>query len=695
VGKSRRPRHAAVLLAAALTAVAMGAAACSKAGANQGHPTVKITPPVTPATTAPPVAPHGGVNLNVLVVTDGSSAVEAVKQQLTAEGLPSTVIDLRQSGRQAINRGFLARTLPDGTMGGNFDGIVLPGTTFSGLSGREMAALAWYERKFGVRQVDAYSPPMANLGMSSPPVYSGPLSGTGAVTGAGIKAGFGYLKQGFPFAGGPAGIAPFGYLADPMPGSGATPLVTMSIPRSSGHGTLVWQYDNGGRQVLGVGFGYDYGQAQFHYLAHGIVDWVTNGVNLGNWRNYLDVAYDDMFLGDGQWSPKGHCTPGNSVCPKGTPMTPIIRMKPDDVTYAVQWEKQHDFKIEFLYNGGASQRFAVNGVDKLLVATRPVANWFYWVNHTWTHAYFGCTQNFKVVPWQCVKSSNGQIQWAASVDLVYSQVNKNFEWAKKEGIPAQPGLLASGEYSGLLILPQQPVDNPNMLQAMADDHVKWIVLDASREPNMRDVGPALGIPRHPIDVGEDVATVALEVNEFNWYNDSKADGGSGFCETSTTTRCLKPLTDSGWLSYIVPGQVQIVYNAVLNNDPRPFFMHQSNLTGDRLGYPVMDGILSAYRAVFNSSAPIVNDPSIKDGEVLRDQQLWADAVKAGKITAWVQGNTVTVSGPKGTPVPLTAPTGTKLGAAAFGEPYSHEVSAFTVLGSQPLKFTLPSAPYRA
>ena len=138
-----------------------------------------------------------------------------------------------------------------------------------------------------------------------------------------------------------------------------------------------------------------------------------------------------------------------------------------------------------------------------------------------------------------------------------------------------------------------------------------------------------------------------------------------------------------------------MYSALLNNDPRPFFMHQSNLTADRLGYPVMDGVLAAYRAVFNASAPIVNDPTLKLGEVMRNQQLWADAVKTGKITAWVQGNTVTISGPKGTPVPLTAPIGTKLGTAAYGEPYSHEVSGFTVLGSQPLKFTLPSAPYRA
>jgi hypothetical protein len=695
VGISRRPRRSAALLAAALTAVALAAAACSQASANspKGIPNVKITPPPTPTGTAPPVGQHGGVNLNVLVVSDGTSAVDAIKQELSVEGLPSTVIDLRQAGRTTITRGYLARHLPNGALAGNFDGIVLPGTTFSGLSARESGALAWYESRFGVRQVDAYSPPMANLGMSSPPAYSGPLSGTAGVTRAGASAGFGYLKNSFPFSGGAAGIAPFGYLAHPEPGGGATPLVTMSVPHS-GSGALVWQYNHAGRQELGVGFGYNYGQAQFHYLAHGIVDWVTSGVNLGNWHNYLDIAYDDMFLGDASWSPKYHCTPGASICPKGTPMTPTIRMKPADVDYAVQWEKQHHFKIEFLYNGGASKRFAVNGVDKLLVATRPVAKDFYWVNHTWTHAYFGCTQNFKVVPWQCVRS-NGQIQWAASVSLVYSQINKNFEWAKQEGIPAQPGLLASGEYSGLLILPQQPVDNPNMLQGMADDHIKWIVMDASREPTMRNVGPALGIPRHPIDVGYDVDTVANEVNEFNWYNDSKADGGSGFCETSKTTMCRQPLDNSGWLSTIVPGQVQIVYRAVLQNDARPFFMHQSNLTGDRLGYPVMDGVLGAYRAVFNASAPIVNDATIQDGVVLRNQQLWADAVKAGKITAWVQGHTVTISGPKGTPVPVTAPHGTKQGTAAFGSAYGGDQTAFVTLGSQPLKLTLPAAPYHA
>ena len=207
-------------------------------------------------------------------------------------------------------------------------------------------------------------------------------------------------------------------------------------------------------------------------------------------------------------------------------MTAMIRMTPADVTYAVQWQRQHHFTMEFLYNGGASARFLVHGTDPLLAAVRPVAKDFYWVNHTYTHAYFGCKQDISVVPWKCVKSG-GSIVWAAGTSLINSQILENFTWARRNGIPAEPGVLASGEYSGLRLLPQQPVDSPHLGNAIGPDKIKWVAMDASREPAMRNVGAALGVPRRPIDVGYDVDTVAAEVSEFNWYNTSKADGGSG------------------------------------------------------------------------------------------------------------------------------------------------------------------------
>jgi hypothetical protein len=533
-------------------------------------------------------------------------------------------------------------------------------------------------------------------------VYSGPLSGAVTVTAAGAAAGFGYLRGSFPFSGGVAGAAPFGYLARPQPGSGVTgvtPLLDAAIPRSAGAGTLVWQFTRQGAQQLGISFGSSQYLAQFRYLAHGIVSWLTRGVNLGFWRNYLTVDYDDVFNADAQWSPRGHCTPGDDACPRGTPVTPAIRMKPPDVTFAVRWQRQHHFEIEFLFNGGVSDQFQIHGTDPLLAAFRPVAGEFYWVNHTFTHANLGCQQDFRVVPWKCVRSG-GQIIWA-SRSLIDSQIQDNLTWARAHGIPAEPTVLATGEYSGLKILPQQPVDNPNLTAATGPNHVKWIAMDASREPYMRPVGAALGVPRHPIDVGYDVDTVAEEINEYNWFHASKRNGGSGICQGSTTTACIKPLNPTtGWTSYILPGQVQIVFLATLDNDPRPFFMHQSNLTGDRLGYPVMDGVLSAYRAVYGPEAPLVNMSMAGDGAALRDQQLWAAALRAGTVTAWVSGRTVTISGPPGTVVPVTMPPGGTLGAAgaagaAFGKPYGGERSAYVTLGRTALTLTLPAAPFRA
>jgi hypothetical protein len=694
VGMSNRRRSTGAVVAATVVVLALLAAACDQQAPAGPSGARHSSAPASRV--AQPAGPHGGVDLKVLVITDGTPAVQAIRHQLAIEGVPVAVVGLRDHSRRHISRAFLSRTLPSGVRGGNFDAIVLPGPAPRGLSSAEETALARYERTFGVRQVNAYSPPAAANGMSAP-VYSGPLRGRAQVTGAGARAGFGYLKRSFPFSGGAAGQAPFGYLARPLPGARVTPLVNAAIPGTSGSATLVWQFTSGGRQQLGVGFGYSAFLPQGRYLAHGIVDWVTRGVHLGYWRNYLTVDYDDVINGGAQWSSKAHCTPGGGVCPKGTPMTPLIRMKPADVTYAVRWQRQHDFHMEFLYNGGSSARFEVHGTDPLLAAFKPVAKDFYWINHTYTHAFLGCEQDFKVVPWRCVRSG-GRIAWVPA-SLINSQILDNFAWAKRNGIPAERDVVATGEYSGLRIRPQQPVDSPNLLKVLGPDGIKWIALDASRDPDMRRVGAALGIPRHPIDVGYDVDQVSEEINQYNWFNTSKKDGGSGLCEASKVTRCLKPVDPkAGWADDILPNVVQIVFSDVLNGDPRPFFMHQANLTGDRLGYPVMNGILSAYRAVFSDSAPLLNLPMGGDGVALRNQELWNRARRAGKVTAWVEGGTVTVSAPPGTLVPVTVPAGTTVGSAtgpAFGAPYGAAVSGYVRLDAPPLRLDLGAPPYKS
>ncbi len=641
------------------------------------------------------------VDLNVLIVTDGTPWVQAIQQQLTSEGVPTTVVNLADSSRPTITSSFLSGTLAGGTPVGNFQGVVLPSDAPSGLSAAELSALASYETAFSVRQVDAYLYPTGNVGMNAP-AYGGSLDGTQVTVTAAAKAdSFGYLKGTFSFEGTSGGATSYGYLAQPLPGTATSsfaPYLTATIPGTTTTGTLAGVYDNAGRQQMEISFGYNYYQLQYRYIANAVADWVTRGVHLGYWRNYLTVDYDDVFNADAEWSQTGDCTPGDSVCPPGTPDTTPIRMTAADVTYAVNWQKQHNFELEYLFNGGASARFQVNGTDPLLAAFQPVASQFWWINHTYTHAWLGCIQDLTVSPWQCVTDSGGNTEYV-DLDTIQGEIENNVQWAAQNGIPMSTTEFAPGEYSGLRILPQQPDDNPNLVNAIDQDGIQWVAMDASREPAMRPIGTALGLPRHPIDVFYNVASKADETSEYNWIYDSTADGGSGVCQTSGVSTCIGPLSlKTGWASYILPTQIRTMLGAVLENDPRPFYMHQSNLTGDRLGYPLMNGVLSDYRSVYAGNTPIINQRMSADGAALDAQDIWAQSLSAGTVSGYVQGNTVTINGPSGTSVPVTVPNGTKIGSAkgaAFGTAYAGERSDYTTLGSGPLTLVLKATPYPA
>ena len=125
------------------------------------------------------------------------------------------------------------------------------------------------------------------------------------VTGAGARAGFGYLNGSFPFSGGAAGPAPFGYLAEPVTAAGATavtPLLDAAVPHSAA--AARWSGSSPARAPSSSASASATSQftAQFRYLGHGIVSWLTHGVQLGYWRNYLTIDYDDVINADAQWS---------------------------------------------------------------------------------------------------------------------------------------------------------------------------------------------------------------------------------------------------------------------------------------------------------------------------------------------------------------------------------------------------------
>ena len=284
-----------------------------------------------------------------------------------------------------------------------------------------------------------------------------------------------------------------------------------------------------------------------------------------------------------------------------------------------------------------------------------------------------------------MKNPDGTIKYVTRA-TIRDQISKNVNWASTKRITIDSGELVTGEHSGFFVLPQQPADNPNLAGAFQDTGIRWAGSDNSRDPQPRKVGPAMTVPRYPINIFFNAATKAEEVDEYNWIYTSKAQGGSGVCEDNPqTSTCLsQPLSVSQFDSYIVPLQAQIVLSHILNNDPRPHYVHQSNLTEDRIIYPVLDSIMGQYKAIYADNAPIVCQRLGADSTQLSRQSAWQTLIDRNKVSGYVQDGKVVVSVPAGTAVPITAPEGTKIGATGiggvYGVAYAGERSAYTQAG---------------
>ncbi|MFF5313703.1 hypothetical protein [Streptomyces massasporeus] len=638
------------------------------------------------------------IDLRVLVVSDGGPSTDAIAAELAAAGTPYTRIDLTQSGRTVIDADFLADTV-DGRPRAKFQAVVLPNDNPFPAGSSEMAALAAYEKTYDVPQVDAYTYARPEAGLQYPIYggYSGSIDGKRAeVTAAGKSGPFGYLDGAVPFEDNDPAIGEsYAYLSKPVAGADFTPYVEAAIPGQSAKGTLVGEYRHDGRRELVVTFVYNQYQQQFRLLARGIVEWMTGGVHLGASRNYFAVHVDDVFAADDRWNSRLNCTPGDVDCTDPTATPDPIRMTPSDVDHAVDWQNSKKFTLDFAYNGAGSvdHREDNNGADPLadrLIARRGE---FRWINHTYSHPFLGCVQDTTVVPWKCATNADGSTRWMSRNDIS-DEIAINRVWGVNAGLPLVNSELVTGEHSGMKVLPQQPEDNPNLALALGDNDIAWLGSDNSREPGQRRVGPSTTVPRYPMNVFYNAGRAAEQVDEYNWIYTSRAQGGSGICEDNpATTTCLPaPLdTATGYADHIVPLEKQIALGHVLANDPKPHFIHQSNLAEDRIAYPVLDGVLDGYKALFAEDTPVVNLRMRDIGAELERRAKWQAALRAGEITAYRIGGTVTVDAPDGLAVTATLPTGTTLAGTAFGEAYAGSVSGWTPSTGAPLALTLPAS----
>lgn len=624
------------------------------------------------------------IDLKVLVVDNGDSPVQAITAQLRNTGIPYTVVDLNAGDRPVITAAFLADTV-NGTPRARYQGVVLPNEAPFGAGSAEQTALETYERTYGIPQVDAYTWAHPEVGLDYS-AYSGTLDGrTADVTTAGKAGWFGYLDGAVAFEDNSAATQEsYGFVAPPR--TGFTSYVDVPVPGGTGRGSLIGEYAHDGRRELVVTFAYNQYQQQFRVLARGIVEWLTQGVHLGQIRNSFEVHVDDVFAPDSRWDTAHHCTPGDFTCPGGDGEGTVpIRMTAADAQYAAQWQQEHGFKLDMVYNAGSGEEWKTEngGTDALAAQLLADKAKYRWINHTYTHKFLGCVQDTTAVPWSCAKNADGTTRYLSRAEIS-AEIGDNYNWGVGKGLPLNRAELVTGEHSGLRTLPQQPDDNPNLAGALAAGGVKWTASDNSREPDQRAVGSGtLTVPRYPMNVYYNTGTDAEMADEYNWIYTSAADGGSGLCENNPTSTCLPaPLdTATGYRSYIVPQEARTALGHAISGDPRPHYAHQSNLAEDRTLYPVLNKVLADYQALFADNTPLENLAQAAIGTELQRRAAWQAALASGRVTAYRVGTTVTITAPSGTQIPVTAPEGTKkqllLGTATFGTAYAGRRSAWT------------------
>jgi hypothetical protein len=616
------------------------------------------------------------VDLRVLVLSAGDIGTDMLKSGLREVGVPFTEVDLDRVDRRLITDSFLSDE-SSSVSRARFQAVVAASAAPPQLSAAEAEAIARFQREFGVRRVDAYVYPSPAVQLKTPE-YSGTLDGmTARLTAEALAGPFRYLAGPVSFDDVDAAVPEtYGYLAQPLaaaesPERWLSPLLEAPIPGSDTYGVLIGVLHDAGREELVITCAMNAVQLHEQVLFPGILRWLTYGVHLGTERNYLTVHVDDALSADARWIPESNCTHGND-CPIGLNASDIS-LTIDDVAFLSNWQQAERFELALVFNGGAYDSTIDDaGADPAgdaLLAIRGAR----WINHTYTHEYLGCMRDQTQPGFPCQRDAAGNVAWVA-LQVASDEIAKNQEFARAHGLVVDPSELVTGEHSGLRRAPEEPSDNPNLLEALRGRDIAWIASDASREPEQRLVAGARTVPRYPMNLFFNVGRREELIDEFNWIHSSAADGGSGVCSNDARATCLAPLDPSrGFDEWIVPREARTMLLHALSNDPRPHYAHQSNVAEDRLLYPVLERVLADYRRWFAADVQLLQLTLAESGAELRNRATWI--ANQDRVNAYFEAGVLnlTLSSGETMPVPLTLPAGSRTnGDAAVLAEYAGE-----------------------
>ncbi len=589
-----------------------------------------VIQPIFTASKSPNVQPcqKPTLDLKILVLASDGNEVDlpAIEQSLNFLGTPYTVYVSAQSPG-----GLTESMLDDGGCTAYYNGVILTngqltyynGSAWvSGLSQTEWNTLLTFEAKFGVRSISWYTFPNNQFGFqnTATAILTNTTPYAGTYTSAG-QAIFPYLNTSQPFEIQNA----YTYLDQPLTDGSTTPLIT----DASGNALAAIHTYSDGRQLLSLTFDSNPSLIHSIILSYGLVNWVTQGLFIGQQGAYLQSQVDDVFIDDNTWAPGTAC---------GTPVdsTPTVyRITGSDFKNVVDWQKSlHDnslfknVRLDLVFNGYGAAPGAYSDTTLVDQATKHQEQ-FIWTNHTYDHA------NMDNVDASFVDSEISQnVATAQTLNLT------NFTTTA----------MVTPDISGLR-------DATFLNQAYADN-IRYLVSDSSIAgennpyPNegIQDWvdSQILLIPRHPTNLFFNVSTPDEWVAEYNCLY-------SSFWGTNLDYQQILDIESQTLLVDMITGNI----------DPEMY--HQPNLraydgTHSLLG-DLLNLTLTKYAALYNVPVKSLRLDDI--GLSMTDKTL----LRESGVTASVTGKTLTITVQNAATIPVT-------GSVKSGSGYSTSKSSW-------------------
>ena len=554
------------------------------------------------------------MRLLLLGLTGTEPAFQAWESWLTSAGVPFDAVRLNDLTvpLRVVDDGGRAR----------FQGLILaePGAMEMALEPAQRADLERAERHLGLRRLTAYAVPGLEHGLC-PAHWTGLMDDLEPVLTPRGREVFPYLRDRLPVDPGS-----WAYLASPASAESFDVL----IAGPEGSALLGIHRHADGREEMVQTFNANAAQSQGQALRRGQVAWLTRGIHLGLHRHYLSVEVDDVLMANHSWNVETHTTDRRPES--------AVRMRPTDAARAADWARARGLRLDLACNGaGAGWRPVPAGeqLDPLLGALLAHRDAFGWINHTYRHLDLD----------------------AVSQAEIEAEVQGNVDWAADVGIDLEPGALVTGAHSGLANLaavPPRP-ENPGMAAALRAQGIRYIACDASRPYPAGNgggqlaagtaftVGDALAVPRHPTILPHDAATPSQVLDRLR-------AAGAGSVQT---------------FAALIDREARRIFNAVIGNDPRPHYFHQSNLIGAEGGDAgetapsmmcvLLDAVLDRYERYVASGVTLLQPTLGEAGDVLGRRRAWQSALAAGLVVAYLEPDRVLIVNRSVEPmeVPLT------------------------------------------